>query len=97
MSEAAAPQPLPPPEYHGASEALWFWVRNGESPPVRASISRQVLHYRLDGQSDGSDAAKTYAAHRALIDAAVLRRVAAGSRDPVLLRESDLTPLPTTR
>ncbi len=86
LSPAAAP---PPPEFHGETEALWFWVAADGDDAVRASISRWVLHYRFKGNLDGSDAAATYSAHRSLIDAAVLRRIDAGSREPVILREAD--------
>jgi hypothetical protein len=37
----------------------------------------------------GVDALTTYQHHRAEIEAAVLRRIATGSLEPVLLRESD--------
>ncbi|MDT7834094.1 hypothetical protein [Aquabacterium sp. OR-4] len=87
------PRSLPSPEFHGESDALRFWVSTADQASVGASVSRSVLHYRFNGRDDGSDAVSVYAANRALIDAAVLRRVVAGSREPVMVREHDL-PVP---
>lgn len=81
---------LPPPQYRADSSTLRFWVATGEQTSVGASISASVLHYRFQGDLDGSNAALVYAANRKEIDDAVLRRVADGSREPVMLREYDL-------
>lgn len=83
------------PAFHAETDALRFWVLTPQEVWVGASVSSSVLHYRFQGQRDGSDAALVYAAHRQAIDAAVLRRVATGSREPVMIREFDLaSPLP---
>jgi hypothetical protein len=88
MSEA--PVDARPPAFHVESGALRFWVDMGGGARMGASISRQTLHYRFKGDLNGSDAVAVYEAHSAEIDAAVRRRVAAGSIEPVMLRETDL-------
>lgn len=55
-----------------------------------ASIDRRVLQQCFQGREDGSDALAVYVENRRTIDAAVARRVAAGSLEPVMLREFDL-------
>jgi hypothetical protein len=91
VNGVAGPWVLPPPEFHASTDALRFWVRTSDRSSVGASVSRLVLHYRFKGLQDGSDAAAVYAANRALIDAAVLRRLSSGSLEPVMLREHDLS------
>jgi hypothetical protein len=91
MSEA--PDAARPPAFHVESGALRFWVDVGGGAVVGASISRQTLHYRFKGDLSGSDALAVYEGHRAEIDAAVRRRVASGSIEPVMLREADLPEL----
>lgn len=81
---------LPAPYFHTDSGALHFWVRVADGPPIGATVSKETLHYRFRGALDGSDVLATHAAQQAVLDAAVLRRVAGGSREPVMLRESDL-------
>ena len=88
------PEAPPEPLFHTPTDALRFWVATPEHGSVGASVPRSVLHYRFNGHADGSDALSVYAANRAVIDAAVLRRVAAGSREPVMLREHDLPSAP---
>jgi hypothetical protein len=103
MAEAASGQEvmapatavdLPAPVFHAETDALRFWVAIPGSAVTGASVSRSVLHYRFQALLDGSDALVIYAANRVALDSAVLRRVAAGSREPVMLREHDL-PRPT--
>ncbi len=94
MTDLVAPGDLPPPEFRADSDALRFWVLAPDQTRVGASVSRSVLHYRFQGRADGGDAALVYEANRQEIDAAVVRRVAAGSIEPVMLREHDL---PTPR
>jgi hypothetical protein len=72
------------------SGALRFWVPIPGHQPMGASVSAAVLHYRFKAKLDGSDAVLVYGANRVAIDDAVIRRVRAGSREPVMLRESDL-------
>ena len=81
---------LPAPYFHTDSDALRFWVLCPDGQNVGATISRQTLHFRFKGDMSGSDVLATYEAHRDEIDAAVLRRVAKGSREPVMLREFDV-------
>ena len=87
-------QPLPPPSFHLDSEALRFWVRTADAQAMGASVSKTVLHHRFQGNTDGSDALAIYLAHRPEIDAAVVRRAAAGAREPIMLREHDLPRAP---
>lgn len=75
----------------GSGEVRFFVEIDGQT--VGASITRQTLHYRFCRTEQGDDPMATYAAHADDIEAAVRRRVAAGSLKPVLLREFDL-PLP---
>lgn len=91
MSEALV---LPAPYFHEDSGALRFWVALDQGGYIGASISAQALHYRFQGNLSGADALATYAAHREEIDAAVRRRVAGGSIEPVMLREFDLGAAP---
>jgi Protein of unknown function (DUF1488) len=87
---------LPAPYFHADSDALRFWVLcDGVS--VGATITRQTLHFRFKGDMSGSDVLATYAAHRDEIDAAVRRRVAKGSREPVMLREFDVAEATASR
>jgi len=81
---------VPPPSLHLESGTVRFWVDVGGGRYVGASISKQALHYRFNAQASGDDAVDVYRAHGAEIDAAVRRRIDAGSREPVLLREGDL-------
>lgn len=89
MSDAPDVDPRQP-FFHLESGALRFWVDVGGGTLVGASISTRALHYRLHGDLSGSDAVAVYLAHREEIDAAVRRRFAAGSLEPVMLREADL-------
>ena len=89
MSEAASDD-TQPPYFHPDSGALRFWVDVGGGTLMGASISAQTLHYRFKGELNGSDAVAVYQLNRAEIDAAVRRRVAKGSIEPVMLREPDL-------
>lgn len=91
---SAATLELPAPVFHAETDALRFWVSIPGGTVVGASVSRSVLHYRFQALQDGSDALNIYATHRVALDAAVVRRVAGGSREPVMLRENDLPPSP---
>lgn len=77
------------PYFHEASASVRFWVPQGESG-IGAIIGREVLSYCFRDGANGDDPLKTYAAHRDQIHAAVMQRVAAGSREPVMLKRHDL-------
>jgi len=77
------------PFFHQESGAVRFWVPI-DGQMIGASISRETLHYRFRPTSKGEDPLETYTAHAADIAAAVTKRVAAGSLEPVMLREFDL-------
>jgi len=94
MSDAPAADTRPP-YYHLESGALRFWVDVGGGACVGASIASRVQHFRFGGDLGGSDAEAVYQRHRDEIDAAVRRRVEAGSLEPVMLREADLPALRT--
>lgn len=94
VNTPSASPTLPPPAFHTETAALRFWVPMADGLVVGASISKSVLHYRFQGHADGSDAVKVYEANQHEIDTAVVRRVGAGSREPVMLREYDLPAAP---
>lgn len=77
--------------FHEASEAVRFWVQVGDAL-VGATIGKATLHYRYGPMRVDDDALTTYLAHAEEIDAAVRRRVAAGSREPIMLRDWDVRP-----
>ena len=85
---------LPTPLFHEASGAVRFWVLTDDGASVGASISKETLHYRFQADIAGADAVATYTAHRHEIDAAVMRRIARGSIEPVMLREADVAARP---
>jgi hypothetical protein len=58
--------------------------------PMGASIGREVLHYRYHSGAQGDDPLETYTQNADQMEAAVRRRVAQGSVEPVMLRENDL-------
>ncbi|MBT9502770.1 MAG: DUF1488 family protein [Burkholderiaceae bacterium] len=78
-----------PPHYHADSGAVRFWVMVDEQL-VGASISSATLHYRYRPTEQGDDPLETYQKHEQDLAAAVRRRVAGGSIEPVMLREYDL-------
>ncbi len=81
----------PAPHFHDDSGAVRFWVQTVDGRHVGASVSRQTLHFRFRAAMGGDDALASYLGHKAEIDAAVLRRLANGSLEPVMLREPDLS------
>lgn len=86
---------LPPaPFFHEDSGAVRFWVLSDADQFVGASVSKETLHYRFQSGLAGSDALASYLLHRGEIDAAVHRRIASGSIEPVMLRERDMVPVP---
>jgi hypothetical protein len=85
----SANQTLPEPFVHEESGAVRFWVRSATGQVVGAIVRKGVLHYRFGGAASGADMLKTYRDHQREIEAAVVRRIAAGSIEPVILREHD--------
>lgn len=77
------------PIFHEASGSVRFWVPNGTTS-VGAMIGKETLSYGFLGRMSEDDPLQIYAAHRDQIHAAVLRRVVAGAREPVMLRQHDL-------
>jgi hypothetical protein len=89
-TEAAA---TPEPFLHLPSGTVRFWVQvNGQF--VGASIRREILHYRYHATQTDDDPMVTYAANLAELHAAVRRRVAKGSIEPVMLRDADIQAAP---
>jgi hypothetical protein len=80
------------PFFHEASATVRFWILV-DGQPFGASVGRDALHHRYRPTTHDDDPLETYRANAADIEAAVRRRVAQGSREPVLLREYDLRAL----
>lgn len=81
---------MPPAAFfHEPSGSVRFWVLIDENY-VGATIRKETLHYRFAAKLVDEDPLATYAAHAVEIDAAVRRRVEAGSREPVMLRDPDV-------
>jgi hypothetical protein len=77
------------PFLHEASSTIRFWVDvNGQW--IGASVGRDALHHRYRPTAQGDDPLETFAQNASDIEAAVRRRIAAGSREPIMLREFDL-------
>jgi len=68
-----------------------FWVTLDDGRAFGATITKETLHYRFHGQPDGSDALAVYQVNRQCIDDAVKRRVQAGAREPIVLRDPDVS------
>ncbi|RZT97917.1 DUF1488 family protein [Rivibacter subsaxonicus] len=77
------------PFFHEPTAAVRFWVAI-DGVEIGASISGDTLHYRYRRGAEREDPLQTYRAHADEIDAAVRRRVAQGSIEPVMVREFDL-------
>ena len=77
------------PFLHEASGTVRFWVLV-DGQPFGASVSREALHHRYRPSVLGEDPLQTFRDNIAEIAAAVHRRIAQGSREPVMLREYDL-------
>lgn len=77
------------PFFHEISGTVRFWVLVDDLL-VGASIGKETLHYRYKAHMNDDDPLATYAQNAAEIHAAVRRRVAAGSREPVMLRDPDV-------
>lgn len=77
------------PFFHLESGAVRFWVQT-DTLLVGASIGKSTLHYRYKADRSVDDPLATYLEHAQEIHAAVRRRWAAGSREPVMLRDWDM-------
>jgi len=77
------------PFFHESSGTVRFWVLV-DGKQLGASVSREALHHRYRPTAQDDDPIETYLANAADIEAAVGRRLAQGSREPVMLREYDL-------
>ena len=77
------------PFFHEASGTVRFWVQV-DGNHVGASVSREALHHRYRPGAQNDDPLETWRDNAGDIEAAVRRRVAQGSREPVMLREYDL-------
>lgn len=84
---------LPAAHLHDDTGSIRFWVLSDAGAQVGATISKQTLHYSFGAELGGADALAVYTKNHEVIDAAVRRRVASGSIEPVMLRERDL-PVP---
>ncbi len=77
------------PFFHESSGTVRFWV-SVDGKLLGASVGREALHQRYRPTAQGEDPVETFLANAADIEAAVRRRFAQGSREPVMLREYDL-------
>jgi Protein of unknown function (DUF1488) len=81
------------PFFHDISGTVRFWVLV-DDVPIGASIGKETLHYRYKPHASDDDPLATYTQNAAHIHAAVRLRLAAGSREPVMLRDFDVRPAP---
>jgi hypothetical protein len=86
---------VPEPFFHLASGTVRFWVLVGDQY-VGSSIRNDILHYRYHPNQTDDDPLATYAENAAELHAAVQRRVAKGSIEPVMLRGPDLQAVPAS-
>lgn len=86
---ANATDPAIAPFFHESSGTVRFWVQL-DGRLMGASVGRSALHHRYRPTSQDDDPVATFNAHLEEIEAAVRRRVAQGSIEPVMLREYDL-------
>lgn len=77
------------PYFDDASGSVRFWVPEGESG-IGAIIGREILSYCFRDRVNEDSPLKIYAAHRDQIHASVMKRVAEGAREPVILKRHDL-------
>jgi hypothetical protein len=79
------------PYFHAASASVRFWVPKGEFG-IDAMIGKETLSYCFRGRMTDEDPMTIYATNLAWIHEAVIRRIDAGAREPVMLRQHDLKP-----
>ena len=82
--------PTDEPFFHESSGTVRFWVLI-DGNLMGASVGREALRQRFR-PAQGDDPVETFRANLADIEAAVRRRAAQGSIEPVMLREYDLRP-----
>jgi hypothetical protein len=92
-AHAAQVQASDTPFLHEASGTVRFWVAVDDQR-IGAIIGKETLHYRYAAQRTDDDPLSTYIANAAEIHAAVRRRVAGGSVEPVMLRDGDVRAAP---
>lgn len=81
----------PPPYYDPGTGSVRFLVQVGDAL-IDASIGRATLHYRYHPSGTVDQPLDTYRQNAAEIDTAVRTRMAAGAREPVMLRDHDVRP-----
>ena len=96
MTASPTPTTPPAPFFHEDSGAVRFWVLDDANQIVGASVSKEALHYRFHSGLAGTEALASYLLHQGEIDAAVRRRIASGSIEPVMLRERDMAQSPSS-
>lgn len=79
--------------FHDDSGTVRFWVQL-DHKPIGAMVRKETLHYRYHARVSNDDPLATYRDNAQEIDEAVRRRAAAGSAEPILLRDADLAPGP---
>jgi hypothetical protein len=77
------------PYYDAGTATVRFWVAV-DDVLVGATIGKSTLHYRWYKNSSTDDPLTTYTQNAAEIDDVVRRRLAAGSREPIMLRDADV-------
>jgi len=82
--------------FHAESGTVRFWVKIDEAW-VGASVRQEALHYRFCPTRTDDEPLRTFLNHVPELEAAVRRRIEAGSYQPVILREPDLISLPSPR
>lgn len=77
------------PFFHQPSASVRFWVPIEGSPAVAASVGASTLRYRFHLGASDVELVGVYLAHLPSLHDAVRRRLSAGSREPVMLRDAD--------
>ena len=75
--------------FHEGSGRVRFWVQV-DDVEIGASVSQDTLRCRYSAQATDENPMATFRAHLASLENAVRKRVARGSIEPVILRETDL-------
>ena len=81
-------QMILPPKFNPTTRSLCFMVQIGPDM-VPAYFSESSWRARHGGSDDQTSLHEIYLQNRTAIDAAVIRKVEAGSRTPVILRVGD--------